>query len=98
MVKAIETARDAVLDMRETTQAANTVIGRQSLIRVVTPGWLAVLYHDGRHEIDQAAQFREKALREIEVMFEGLGGKSTKVSAKPAKSGRLDFLKKVFVS
>ena len=33
-------------------------------------------------------------------MFEGLvekrGGKSAKVSAKPTKSGRLDFLKKVF--
>ncbi len=35
-------------------------------------------------------------------MFEGLikkrGGKSAKVSAKPAKFCRLDFLKKVFVS
>ena len=81
---AIETARDAVLEMSETTQAANTVLGRQSLIRVFTPGWFAVLYHDGRHEVDNAAQFREKALREIEVMFEGLvekrGGKSAKLS------------------
>ncbi len=101
LVKAIETARDAVLEMRETTQAANTVLGRQPLIRVFTPGWLVVLYHDGRHEIDQAAQWREKATREIEVMFEGLGvkrgGKSAKLSVKPEKSGRLDFLKRVFV-
>ena len=34
----------------------------------------------------------------LEEAVEKRGWKSTKVSAKPAKSGRLDFLKKVFVS
>lgn len=102
MASIIERARDIVLEMRETTAAADSVLeSGQSLIRVFTPGWLAVLVNDGRYDVDNAAVFRENATREIEVMYEGLGvkrgGKSAEVSAKPAKSGRLDFLKRVFV-
>ena len=96
-----ERARDIVLEMRENSAAADGVLEPgQSLIPEFTPGWLTVFFHDGRHEVDNAAAFREAATREIEVMYEGLekhGGTPTKVSVKAAKSGRLDFLKRVFV-
>ena len=98
----VERARDIVLEMRETSAAADSVLeSGQSLIRVFTPGWLAVFFHDGKFEVDNAVVFRENATREIEIIFETLdvkrGGKSAKLIAKPAKSGRLDFLKRVFV-
>ena len=103
LAKAIDTARDAELEMRETEAAANTVLdGRQSLIRVFTPAWISLFYHDGHHEVDRAADFRKKATREIEIMFAGLekkhGVESAKLErVKPAKPGRLERLKKVFV-
>ena len=102
----IERARDIVLLMRSNSSVAASLLefddrNRQQLIREFKPAWLKVLFHDGRYEVDNAAAFRKNATNEIEVMFEGLGvkrrGKSAKMKAKPAKSGRLDFLKKVFV-
>ena len=95
----VERARDIVLEMRETSSAADTVLGSQSLIRVFTPGWLAVFFHDGKFEVDNAIEFRKAASREIQEMYENLGVKRDRksASAKPAKSGRLDFLKRVFV-
>lgn len=102
----IERARDLVLQMRSNSAVAASLLefddrNRQQLIREFTPACLTIFGHDGRHEIDNAAAFRENATREIEIMFQGLGlkgGKSAKVSAEPAKPGRLDFLKRVFVS
>ena len=98
-----EALRDtAVLEMRALIKAANTILGRQQLVREFTPAWLQPFHWDGRYEVDNAEAFRSKAEQEIDGMFEGLGvergGKSAKVSKKPTKSGRLDFLKKVFVS
>ena len=74
------------------------------VIREFKPAWLKVFFHDGRYEVDNAAVFREAATREIEAMNAALdlkgvkrGGKSAaKVSAKPARSGRLGFLERVF--
>ena len=96
----LETARDAELEMRETEAAANTVLGRQSLIRVFMPAWISLFYHDGHHEVDRVADFREKAAREVEVIagLEQRGGKSAKPSAKPAKSDRLGVLKRIFAT
>ena len=98
----IERARDIVLEMRETTAAADRLLGSgQRTIRVLTPGWLDVFFHDGRYEIDQTVKFRESAQREIQLIRELVKkniGKRGGKSAKPAKSGRLDFLKRVFIT
>ena len=97
----LERARDIVLEMRETTAAADSVLeSGQSLIRVFTPGWLTLLFYDGKHEVDNAAAFRESATREIGVMLEGLrlkGVKSAKLSVTPPVR-RPGFLKRVFAS
>ena len=101
MASIIERARDVVLEMRETSAAASELESDQSLIRVFTPGWLAVIVNDGRYDVDNAAAFRKNATREIEVMYEGLGvkrgGKSAKLGDE-AKPGRLGFLKRVFAT
>ena len=105
----MESARDIVLEMRSNSAVADSLLefddrNRQQLIREFKPAWLKVLFHDGRHEVDNAAVFREAAQHEVAVMLEGLGlkdvkrgGTSAKLSAE-AKPGRLDFLRRVFIT